>query len=102
MDYDGNGHLGRERHGVGGTTYTTTSFYDLAGRMLWKIFPDGDSARTPAAPFLHDGAGRLAAIPGMVTRFLCNARKAARQLVCSAVPEVIERRSSIWAGAGHP
>jgi len=42
--------------------------------VLWQSYPDGDSAGSPANPIAYDAAGRLKAVPGLVSSILYDAR----------------------------
>lgn len=57
-------------------TWQVVTRYDAAGRVIGKIYPDGDVVGTgtpgPAA-LQYDGAGRLRSIPGLITSVAYNA-----------------------------
>ncbi|MFH1017963.1 MAG: RHS repeat-associated core domain-containing protein [Pseudomonadota bacterium] len=47
--------------------------YDLAGRLLWTLYPDLDQVGSPANPLSYDRAGRLTTIPGILQNATYNA-----------------------------
>ncbi len=62
--------MGRETQRVytlDGTDYTIASGFDIAGRLLWQDYPDGDAVGSALDPITYDAAGRLAAVPSLVT-----------------------------------
>ena len=73
-DYDANARKLRDTYVIDGRTLAVGVAYDVGGRVLYKTYPDGDSAGTAAAPWTYDGAGRLKAIPGVITSATYNAR----------------------------
>jgi RHS repeat-associated protein len=74
FNYDALGRAVLSARTIGGTTYTRQSGYDASGRPLWTQYPDGDSLGTLNNPITYDGAGRLYAIPGVITGITYNAR----------------------------
>ena len=62
--------MGRETQRVytmDGTGYTLASGFDITGRLLWQEYPDGDTVGSALDPITYDAAGRLNAVPGLVT-----------------------------------
>src|SRR5262249_11815745 len=45
------------------TTYTMSTTFDVGGRALTTTYPDADAV----GPLAYDGAGRLTAVPGIMT-----------------------------------
>ncbi len=78
-DYDSMGRLTARTWIVDGITYPETMGYDSGGRQIWMTYPTGDQIGTPATPWTYDGAGRLLAIPGLITSTLYNARNEVTQ-----------------------
>ena len=66
-NYDQAGRIVRSTRIIDDISYTFTKRYDLAGRLKWTQYPDGDTVGSESAPLQYDGAGRLAKIPGIVT-----------------------------------
>ncbi len=63
-------HLGRETqriYTIDGSDYTIASGFDIAGRLIWQDYPDGDTVGSALDPITYDAAGRLDAVPGLVT-----------------------------------
>jgi YD repeat-containing protein len=67
FDRDGEGNLAREQWTVDGSTYTATTGFAPMGEVLWRTYPDGDSVGSAGTPFTYDAAGRLFAVPGVVS-----------------------------------
>ena len=65
--YDPMGRETQRIYTLEGTDYTLASGFDIAGRLLWQDYPDGDAVGSALDPITYDAAGRLAAIPGLVT-----------------------------------
>ena len=63
IDYDALGRAVKQKRTLDGTNYTVQKQLDPSGFELGTSYPDGDSV----ANLTYDGAGRLAAIPGIVT-----------------------------------
>jgi RHS repeat-associated protein len=73
FDYDAMGRWQRKARTIDGQTYLFERDYDAGGRLLWQSYPDGDLMGSPGAPLEFDQAGRLSAIPGLVTSVLYSA-----------------------------
>ncbi|MGH6942297.1 RHS repeat-associated core domain-containing protein [Hypericibacter sp.] len=73
-NYDQAGRLTKQDYVLSSTTYTITQGFDAGDRLLWRLYPDGDSAGSAASPLLYDAAGRLKSVPGLVTTTVYNAR----------------------------
>lgn len=67
FDHDGEGNLARQQWIVDGVTHTATTGFAPMGEVLWKSYPDGDSVGGPGDPWTYDPAGRLDAVPGIVS-----------------------------------
>jgi YD repeat-containing protein len=67
FDRDGEGNTARQTWTVPSGTYTATTGFAPGGEVLWKAFPDGDSVGSAGTPWTYDAAGRLEAVPGIVT-----------------------------------
>jgi RHS repeat-associated protein len=72
--FDIEGRLASKAYVVDGTTYPFAFGYDTGGRVLWQTYPDGDSVGSGASPMLYDAAGRLNAVPGLITATSYDAR----------------------------
>jgi RHS repeat-associated protein len=72
--FDKEGRLASKAYVVDGTTYPFAIGYDTGGRVLWQSYPDGDSVGSAASPMLYDAAGRLNAVPGVITATAYDAR----------------------------
>lgn len=73
-DYDADGRLVRTSYTIDGDSYVFETGLDVAGRVLWQIYPDGDSVGSPGNPIAYDGAGRTASIPGVTASATYDAR----------------------------
>lgn len=63
LDYDALGRTKRQRRTLGGSVYTVSRSYDAGGRVVSTTYPDGDVV----GPLGYDPAGRLLAIPGVLS-----------------------------------
>ena len=62
--------LGREAqriYTIDGSDFTLASGFDIAGRLIWQDYPDGDTVGSALDPITYDAASRLDAVPGLVT-----------------------------------
>jgi len=73
-NFDSEGRQVGQTYTVGTSNYSFAAGFDSGGRVLWQSYPDGDSAGSPANPIAYDGAGRLKAVPGLVSSVLYDAR----------------------------
>ena len=67
LDYDEHGRVVRQKRTIDGARYVVKKAYDDAGFLLGTEYPDGDTVGTTQNPLVYDAAGRLRAIPGIVT-----------------------------------
>ena len=74
QDFDAAQRLARKTYMVDATDYVFATGYDAGGRVLWKSYPDGDSAGSVGTPIGYDGAGRQKSIPGVVSSISYNAQ----------------------------
>ncbi len=58
---------------AGSESFTLSTLWDAGGRVLGRTWPDGEATGTALAPMTYDAAGRLAAIPGLVSAFTYDA-----------------------------
>ena len=65
--YDAMGREAQRIYTIDGTAHTLASGFDIAGRLIWQDYPDGDAVGSVLDPITYDEAGRLYAIPGLVT-----------------------------------
>ena len=65
--YDEMGREAQRIYTIDGTARTLASGFDIAGRLIWQDYPDGDAVGSALDPITYDEAGRLYAIPGLVT-----------------------------------
>ena len=65
--YDAMGREAQRIYTIDGTARTLASGFDIAGRLIWQDYPDGDAVGSVLDPITYDEAGRLYAIPGLVT-----------------------------------
>jgi RHS repeat-associated protein len=70
LDYDAAGRTVRQGRLLDGILYIAYRRYDSAGRLRGITYPDNDTIGTEANPLLYDAAGRLYAIPGILTEIL--------------------------------
>ena len=63
LDYDALGRVWKQRRKIGATTYAVQKTLDAGGYLQSTTYPDGDVV----GGLTYDGAGRLAAIPGITT-----------------------------------
>jgi hypothetical protein len=68
-DRDGEGNPVLQQWTVGCTTYMAEAGYAPGEEVLWRIYPDSDSDSVGSTfdPFTYDAAGRLYAVPGVVS-----------------------------------
>jgi len=66
-DYDVAGRKARETWRVDGEAHVIATAYDAGGRITGKTYPDGDAVGSSTSPWLYDAAGRLYAIPGLIS-----------------------------------
>jgi RHS repeat-associated protein len=75
MDYDALGRLVKQARGLDGQSYVMQRTYcNVSGYLLGMTWPDGDTTGsgnpalcTTGSPLLYDAAGRLKAVPGIIT-----------------------------------
>jgi RHS repeat-associated protein len=67
LDYDEMGRVVRQKRTIDGFAYVVKKEYDDAGFLLGTEYPDHDTVGTKQNPLVYDAAGRLRAIPGIVT-----------------------------------
>ncbi len=84
-NFDQEGRQVGQTYTVGTSNYSFAAGFDSGGRVLWQSYPDGDSAGSPADPIAYDAAGRLKAVPGLVTNVLYDA--AGRRAACPRAPQ---------------
>ena len=65
--YDQVGREAQRVYTIDGSDYTLASGFDIAGRLIWQDYPDGDTVGSALDPITYDAAGRLDAVPGLVT-----------------------------------
>jgi RHS repeat-associated protein len=72
-DYDALGRAVQQTRTMGGIEYTVLHRFDTAGRLRGITYPDGDIIGPSDDPIEYDAAGRLAAVPGIVSELLYDA-----------------------------
>ncbi len=66
-DYDAAARAVKTKRTFGGVDYVLERRFDASGRATGVTYPDGDSVGPVGNPYLYDEAGRLRAIPGILT-----------------------------------
>src|SRR5262249_47191724 len=61
--YDAEGNIVWQTRTIDKVAYVTQSGYDAAGRLLWTVYPDGDTLASSTTHIAYDGAGRVKSIP---------------------------------------
>ena len=74
MDHDHAGRETRRQWVIDGTTHTQTATYNAIGLMTSVTYPDGSSVGSVANPIQYDPAGRIYAVPGLITLAEYNSR----------------------------
>jgi RHS repeat-associated protein len=72
-DYDSLGRAAKVTRTLDGVDYVAQKRYDAAGHVTGITYPDGDALGTVISPLLYDSAGRLRAVPGIVTNVIYDA-----------------------------
>jgi YD repeat-containing protein len=80
LDHDGQGRPAKQTWTVDAVTYTATTGFAPGGEILWRTFPDGDSVGSTTSRWTYDPAGRLFAIPGIITSIAYDPDSQAKQV----------------------
>jgi RHS repeat-associated protein len=97
FNYDARARLVSSTRTIDSMSFTSTTAYDAADRLLWEQYPDGDTLGSASSPIQYDGMGNIKSIPGVVTAATWDAR---RHLTSQANPNATSTTRTYSAARG--